>query len=203
MRHMSGAVWAVFDKPVRMYRGNTMAGCIKDERYHTPRREFVGGYYMQTLHLGLSFFAARLANNLDFGRWGLEYARTMEAYEYMAGMWLVGEDMPQAANRVTLHPSEKISSACRFRTFILMIMKTTLRCVTTLTSAAPWSTMPWVRPASFGTHRARQRIISAPVVRVADLRMGFATSGGKLTISKTYSFRTAASSQPVQRKVRP
>src|SRR5215813_8706296 len=33
MRHMSGAVWAVFDKPVRMYRGNTLAGCIKDERY--------------------------------------------------------------------------------------------------------------------------------------------------------------------------
>jgi hypothetical protein len=30
MRHMSGAVWAIFEKPVRMYRGNTMAGCIKD-----------------------------------------------------------------------------------------------------------------------------------------------------------------------------
>ena len=25
----------------------------------------------------------------------------------MAGMWLVGEDMPQEKNRVTLHPSEK------------------------------------------------------------------------------------------------
>jgi choline dehydrogenase-like flavoprotein len=107
MRHMSGAVWGVFDKPVRMYRGNTMAGCIKDERYHTPRREFVGGYYMQTLHLGLSFFAARLAHNFDFVGWGVEYARTMEGYEHTAGMWLVGEDMPQAGNRVTLHPSEK------------------------------------------------------------------------------------------------
>ena len=37
MRHMSGAVWAVFEKPVRMYRGSTMAGCIKDERFHRPR----------------------------------------------------------------------------------------------------------------------------------------------------------------------
>ena len=107
MRHMSGAVWAVFDKPVRMYRGNTMAGCIKDEQNHRRDREFVGGYYMQTLHLGLSFLAARLANSLDLAGWGSEYTRTMEAYEYIAGMWLVGEDMPQETNCVTLHPTEK------------------------------------------------------------------------------------------------
>jgi choline dehydrogenase-like flavoprotein len=107
MRHMSGTIWGVFERPIRMYRGHTMAGCIKDERYHRPDREFVGGYYMQTLHLGLSFFATRLANNLDFAGWGQEYTRTMEAYERVAGMWLVGEDMPQETNRVTLHPTER------------------------------------------------------------------------------------------------
>ena len=69
MHHMSGAVWAVFDKPVRMYRGNTMAGCIKDERYHKADREFVGGDYMETLHLGLSFFGGNIATNADFGGW--------------------------------------------------------------------------------------------------------------------------------------
>jgi hypothetical protein len=31
----------------------------------------------------------------------------MEAYENLAGMWLVGEDMPQESNCVTLHPTEK------------------------------------------------------------------------------------------------
>ena len=107
MRHMSGAVWAVFDKPVRMYRGNTMAGCIKDERFHRPDREFVGGYYMQTLHLGLSFMAGALSNNLDVAGWGYQYTRIMQAYECMAGMWLVGEDMPRETNCVTLHPTEK------------------------------------------------------------------------------------------------
>jgi choline dehydrogenase-like flavoprotein len=107
MRHMSGAVWAVFDKLVRMYRGNTMAGCIKDERFHRPDREFVGGYYMQTVYRGLSFMAAGLANNLDVPGWGYEYTRIMEAYQCMAGMWLVGEDMPQETNCVTLHPTEK------------------------------------------------------------------------------------------------
>ena len=107
MRHTSGTVWAVFDKPIRMYRGITMAGCIKDERYHKPDREFVGGYYMETMHLGLSFLARNIATSSDFGGWGREYTRVMEAYENMAGMWLVGEDMPQATNHVTLHSIEK------------------------------------------------------------------------------------------------
>jgi choline dehydrogenase-like flavoprotein len=31
----------------------------------------------------------------------------MDMYENMAGMWIVGEDMPQETNRVTLHASEK------------------------------------------------------------------------------------------------
>ena len=70
MRHMSGTVWGVFEKPVRMYRGHTMAGCIKDERYHRPDREFVGGYFMQTVHLGLSFLATRLATSADLDRMG-------------------------------------------------------------------------------------------------------------------------------------
>ena len=107
MRHTNGAVWPVFDKPVRMYRGNTMAGLIKDERYHKPDREFVGGYYMETLHLGLSFLAGNISSNADLRGWGREFARTMEAYENMAGMWFGGEDMPQESNRVTLHPTEK------------------------------------------------------------------------------------------------
>jgi choline dehydrogenase-like flavoprotein len=31
----------------------------------------------------------------------------MDGYENMAGMWLVGEDMPQLGNGVTLHATEK------------------------------------------------------------------------------------------------
>src|SRR6516164_6957711 len=107
MRHTSGTVWAIFDKPVRMHRGITMAGWIKDERYHKPNRDFVGGYYMEIMHLGLSFLAGNMATNADFGGWGSEYTRVMEAYENIAGMWLVGEDMPQATNCVTLNPTEK------------------------------------------------------------------------------------------------
>jgi len=103
MRHMTGSVYAIFDKPVNMYRGTTMAGIIKDEGRFDPARGFVGGYEMETLSLGLPFMAAFL----DPGAWGRDFASAMDGYENMAGMWLVGEDMPQEGNSVTLHASEK------------------------------------------------------------------------------------------------
>ena len=99
MRHMTASVYAVFDQPVRMWRGTTMAGIVTDESRHDPSRGFVGGYEMETLSLGLPFMAAFL----DPGAWGREFTTALDAYENMAGMWLVGEDMPQETNRVTLN----------------------------------------------------------------------------------------------------
>lgn len=103
MRHMTGSVYGVFDKPVKMWRGTTMAGIIQDEARHDPSRGFVGGYEMETLSLGLPFMAAFL----DPGAWGREFTTALDSYENMAGMWLVGEDMPQETNRVTLNHDVK------------------------------------------------------------------------------------------------
>ncbi|MDJ0611306.1 MAG: GMC family oxidoreductase [Kiloniellales bacterium] len=103
MRHMTGSVYATFDRPVNMYRGTTMAGIIADESVNDPSRGFVGGYEMETLSLGLPFMAAFL----NPGAWGADFTAAMDEYENMAGMWLVGEDMPQEKNAITLHASEK------------------------------------------------------------------------------------------------
>ncbi len=103
MRHMTGSVYAVFDKPVNMYRGTTMAGIITDESKNNPSRGFVGGYEMETLALGVPFMAAFL----NPGAWGREFSAAMDMYDHMAGMWLVGEDMPQEKNAITLHTTEK------------------------------------------------------------------------------------------------
>ena len=103
MRHMTASVYAVFDRPVRMWRGTTMAGIITDEARHDTKRGFVGGYEMETLSLGLPFIAAFL----DPGAWGREFTTALDAYENMAGMWLVGEDMPQENNRITLDATAK------------------------------------------------------------------------------------------------
>jgi choline dehydrogenase-like flavoprotein len=103
MRHMTGSVYAIFEQPVSMWRGTTMAGIITDESRNDPSRGFVGGYEMETLSLGLPFMAAFL----NPGAWGREFSSAMDGYENMAGMWLVGEDMPQESNAITLHPDTK------------------------------------------------------------------------------------------------
>jgi choline dehydrogenase-like flavoprotein len=100
---MTGSVYAVFENPVNMHRGTTMAGIIQDEARHDPSRGFVGGYEIETLALGLPFMAAFL----DPGAWGRSFTSALDGYNRMAGMWIVGEDMPQEGNAITLHPEMK------------------------------------------------------------------------------------------------
>src|SRR4051794_14940521 len=104
MRHMSGTVYAIMPGRVNFERGTQMAGIVKDEARFDPKRGFVGGYEMETLP---GFGLAGLATNLKPGAWGRDYARILEMYDHFAGMWLVGEDLPQTANGVTLHAKDK------------------------------------------------------------------------------------------------
>jgi choline dehydrogenase-like flavoprotein len=103
MRHLTASVYAIFKQPVHMYRGTTMAGIIRDEAENNPKRGFVGGYEMETLSLGLPFMAAFL----NPGGWGEGFTEYLDNYANMAGMWIVGEDMPRESNRVTLNASVK------------------------------------------------------------------------------------------------
>jgi len=103
MRHTTGSVYAIFKQPVHMYRGTVMAGIISDESALNTKRGFTGGFEMETISLGLPFLAAFL----NPGAWGLDFASMLEQYTNMAGMWIVGEDMPQETNAVSLHPTEK------------------------------------------------------------------------------------------------
>jgi choline dehydrogenase-like flavoprotein len=98
MRHMTGSVYGVFERSVHMYRGTTMAGIIRDEARYDPSRGFHGGYEMETISIGVPFMAAFL----NPGAWGRAFTAAMESYPRMAGMWLIGEDMPQETNRITL-----------------------------------------------------------------------------------------------------
>ena len=103
MRHMTGSVYGVFERPVHMYRGTTMAGIIRDEARHDPSRGFHGGYEMETISLGIPFMAAFL----NPGAWGRTFTTAMESYPRMAGMWLIGEDLAQESNRITLDAKAK------------------------------------------------------------------------------------------------
>jgi choline dehydrogenase-like flavoprotein len=80
-----------------------MAGIVRDEAAHNPNRGFVGGYELETLSLGIPFMAAFL----NPGGWGADFTWWMDRYTSLAGMWLVGEDMPRETNRVTLNTNVK------------------------------------------------------------------------------------------------
>ena len=105
MRHLTGSVYALMDKPVNFHRGTTMAGIITDESINDPRRGFVGGYEMETLALGLPFMAGFLIPGVS--GWGEKVSNALENYDHLAGMWIVGEDMPQEKNAVSLNTDVK------------------------------------------------------------------------------------------------
>jgi len=48
-----------------------------------------------------------MAAFLDPGAWGRSFTSAMDMYENMAGLWIVGEDMPQETNAVTLNNDVK------------------------------------------------------------------------------------------------
>ena len=104
MRHMTGAVYGIMPGPVHLDRGTQMAGIIMDESRFDPARGFVGGYELETLP---GFGLAGVAANMKPGAWGREYAQDIDQYRNIACMWIVGEDMPQETNGVTLHSTEK------------------------------------------------------------------------------------------------
>lgn len=101
LRHMTGSTYAQFTDPVNFHRGETMAGIIADESRHDTSRGFAGGYYLETIALGPAF----LAKFLDPGAWGRSFTSFMDDYARTAGLWIVGEDLPQETNRVTLNRS--------------------------------------------------------------------------------------------------
>jgi choline dehydrogenase-like flavoprotein len=104
MAHLTGAVYAMMPGPVNLHRGTQMAGIVKDEEAHKPERGFAGGYELETLP---AFGFPGFPSYAKPGGWGREYAADIEQYRNAAGLWIVGEDMPQESNRVTLHPTMK------------------------------------------------------------------------------------------------
>jgi choline dehydrogenase-like flavoprotein len=104
MRHVFGFVYAWFEKPVNIHRGTTCAGNIDDENNHDPKRGFVSGYHLQTI----AQHPVGMARAIGASRgWGMPVANGMDKYDHMAGLLILGEDMPLERNRVTLHATEK------------------------------------------------------------------------------------------------
>jgi choline dehydrogenase-like flavoprotein len=103
VHHITRFIWGLFDKPVHSWRGTTLAGLIEDEAVNEPKRGFVGGYHFELAALDLP--SLPLAG-LPYG-WGRDFADIMENYRNLAGMFINGEDLPRAGNRITLDPATR------------------------------------------------------------------------------------------------
>ena len=101
--HISGFVWGTFEQPVKFWRGAVLAGIVEDETVNEPKRGFVGGYHLELISLDLPTLPLV---GLPYG-WGRDFAAIMEDYRNMAGMFICGEDLGRADNRITLDPQIK------------------------------------------------------------------------------------------------
>jgi len=101
MRHTFGAVLGVMPKPVNFHRGARQTGVIFDEQDHRPERGFAGGYQLQAIAADPWTISATI------GDWGLEHTKFMDNYTHLAGLFITGEDPPEADNRISLHPTER------------------------------------------------------------------------------------------------
>lgn len=100
MRHTFGVALAVMPGDVNFHRGTRQSGIVLDEQYHKPKRGFAGGYIIETL--GLSPWDT---SNI-VGGWGRSNTAFMDNYTKIAGIFISGEDPPEASNRISLHPTE-------------------------------------------------------------------------------------------------
>ncbi|BBX22392.1 2-keto-gluconate dehydrogenase [Mycolicibacter terrae] len=114
MRHLTASSFAKFQQPVHAYKGITMMGMVDEWHDNRPgERGFVGGFHLETIFLGPAFTAVFVApgpltsTSGSRALWGEQLADMMESYTHLAGLWIVGEDMPQADNRVTVDPDRK------------------------------------------------------------------------------------------------
>ena len=100
-RHTFGFALGLMPKPVNFHRGTRQSGIILDEQYHKPKRGFAGGYIFETLAVDPWNVSKTV------GGWGPENTVFTENYTHLAGIFITGEDPPEARNRISLHPTER------------------------------------------------------------------------------------------------
>ena len=100
MTHFTICVISLMPKPVNFHRGTQMAGVVRDEMRHDLSRGFWGGYSINPVPFPPEFLAA----HMQHGGWGEELTASLLQYDHLAGLMMMGEDPPQATNRIILDP---------------------------------------------------------------------------------------------------
>ena len=195
MRHTTGSVYAIFEKPVHMYRGTTMAGIVRGRGQARHRRAASSA---ATRWRPCRSACRSWRRSSIPGAWGRDFTSALDGYDHMAGMWIVGEDMPQETNRVTLHAErEGQVGHADPRTSTSTTTPTTSPCATTPTGRA--ARVYEAVGATRTFHDAALSVDPQPRHQPdeREARDGVVNKcGPDATTSRTCSSRTAASSPP-------
>src|SRR5437588_328752 len=106
MVHTGEQVFAKFPERINQYKAPPPGGAITEHFNRTmPDADFVCGYTIEVVGPHPVDFAARLSTAR--GMWGATLRHTMMDYNYYSGLGIVGEVLPQQANTVKLHETER------------------------------------------------------------------------------------------------
>jgi choline dehydrogenase-like flavoprotein len=102
MAQAGPVVWGRFPDPVRQYKAPPACACTEEFYETDPANDFVRGYALQTVS-PLPIAMAHLFT--EEGMFGEELIERMQDYNHYAAIGVLGEILPNEANRVTLHPT--------------------------------------------------------------------------------------------------
>ncbi|HEU5294351.1 MAG TPA: GMC family oxidoreductase, partial [Burkholderiaceae bacterium] len=104
MEHLAVFIYGRFEQRVDPWRGTPTGGIIQDDYASRPARGFARGW--TTLVSSYSHWPQSVASRID--GWGHEHKRAMRDYfGHVVCLATVGEQLPDARNRVVLDPTEK------------------------------------------------------------------------------------------------
>lgn len=100
-RHVMSSTLAIMPGEVNFHRGTRQSGLLFDEQYHKPERGFSGGYLIETIATDPVTVAAVVSD------WGESAAEMLANYTRLGGLWITGEDPPQAMNKITFDETDR------------------------------------------------------------------------------------------------
>lgn len=109
MFHPYAMATGVFDQPLEGYKGAIGCCIMSQEFYETdPARDFVRGYSFEILRGLGPMFTALMGMGWGSIPWGKDHhGAYAELFDRTAGMVVIGEDLPEECNSITLDPELK------------------------------------------------------------------------------------------------
>jgi len=104
MVHTGEQSFARYPERINQYKAPPGLALTEDFNRENPGADFISGYTVECVGPHVGHYAAQMASNR--GVWGARLREAMLDYNHVAAFGIVGDVLPQRANRVELHASE-------------------------------------------------------------------------------------------------